>query len=404
MPAKIKSDGLRRHGFEVVTAYRGEEAIEKMDTDPQISLVLMDIDLGKGMDGTEAAVELLKGHEVPIVFLSSHSEEEYVDKVREIAGYGYVLKNAGEFVLTESIRMAYKLFDAHRETRRHERQYRLIAQNSTEMITTTNNDFEMTYVSPSVESLLGYTPEEFLALDPGDVLTPESFERALAAYRERRPDDDRAQKMELEHVRKDGSSVWCESYTKPLLDENGVRIGTIVSTRDITQRWQAERRAEESEQLFTKTVIEHLPIPIIVSHGEDERVLALNRQFTELFGYTIEDIPDVSHWWPRAYPVPEYREWVTRKWHEYLSRDSAMTGEIGPPEVTITCADGMERRIIVRAFSIHDLHLVSFADMTHIYQAQRRLEDSLEEKDFLLRELNHRVKNNINMVSSLIYL
>ncbi|MDZ7795473.1 MAG: response regulator [Spirochaetia bacterium] len=86
---------LKSYGYEVVTVYNGEDSITAVESDPEISLVLMDIDLGQGMDGTEAAQRILKTHDLPIVFLTSHSEKEYVDKVKSITGYGYVLKNSG---------------------------------------------------------------------------------------------------------------------------------------------------------------------------------------------------------------------------------------------------------------------------------------------------------------------
>ncbi|MDZ7795324.1 MAG: response regulator [Spirochaetia bacterium] len=46
---------LKKHDFEVITAYQGEKAVYIVQEDPAISLILMDIDLGKGMDGTDAA-------------------------------------------------------------------------------------------------------------------------------------------------------------------------------------------------------------------------------------------------------------------------------------------------------------------------------------------------------------
>src|SRR6056297_1474877 len=97
---------IEKHGYEVVSVYNGEQAVERVHSDPEISLILMDIDLGKGMDGTEAAQQILKDHEIPIIFLTSHAEKDMVERVKGITRYGYVLKNSGEFVLIESINMA----------------------------------------------------------------------------------------------------------------------------------------------------------------------------------------------------------------------------------------------------------------------------------------------------------
>ena len=115
-----ESKELQKHGFEVSTVYSGENAVESMSSDPDIALVLMDIDLGAGIDGTEAAQQILHTHNLPIVFLTSHSEKEIVDKVKGISRYGYVLKNSGVFVLVESITMAFELFEAHQAARTRE--------------------------------------------------------------------------------------------------------------------------------------------------------------------------------------------------------------------------------------------------------------------------------------------
>ncbi|MHC9538963.1 MAG: PocR ligand-binding domain-containing protein [Vulcanimicrobiota bacterium] len=110
--AAVESQTLRQLGYEVITAGSGQEAINKIDTDRSIDLVLMDIDLGIGMNGTEAAKQILARRRIPIVFLTSHSEKELMENVRGITRYGYVIKNSGDFVLKSSIEMAFELFDA----------------------------------------------------------------------------------------------------------------------------------------------------------------------------------------------------------------------------------------------------------------------------------------------------
>ena len=110
---------LEHAGFEVETAHSGERALKLGTSDPTISLILMDIDLGRGMDGTEAATRILENRRLPIVFLTSHAEQEVVDRVKGITRYGYVLKNSGPFVLVESVHMGLELFEAHEESRRH---------------------------------------------------------------------------------------------------------------------------------------------------------------------------------------------------------------------------------------------------------------------------------------------
>ncbi|MCF7929749.1 MAG: response regulator, partial [Spirochaetales bacterium] len=123
IPALKTAKTIQKHGFEVKTADTGEKAVDIIEEDPEISLILMDIDLGEGMDGTETARIILAKHTLPVVFLTSHSEKEYVDKVKQITRYGYVLKNSGEFILIESINMAFELFEAHKEVQEKEERY-----------------------------------------------------------------------------------------------------------------------------------------------------------------------------------------------------------------------------------------------------------------------------------------
>lgn len=113
--AMAQAQTLNRIGYDVSTAYSGEQAVETALEDCTIDLILMDIDLGHGIDGTEAAQRILQDHHVPIVFLSSHTEPEMVEKVRGITRYGYVLKSSGSFILQQAINTAMELDATYRE-------------------------------------------------------------------------------------------------------------------------------------------------------------------------------------------------------------------------------------------------------------------------------------------------
>ncbi len=121
IPGIMTSKTLEDYGYAVILVRSGEKAVVKT-LDSDIDLILMDINLGDGIDGTEAARRILMEKDIPIVFHTSHAEEEYVNRVREITRYGYVIKNSGDFVLHSSVEMAFELFEAHRETRLRERE------------------------------------------------------------------------------------------------------------------------------------------------------------------------------------------------------------------------------------------------------------------------------------------
>jgi len=113
--ATLASRTIMEFGYAVITADSGLKAFDIATANNDIDLILMDIDLGSGIDGTEAAKLILARKNLPIVFLTSHAERDMVEKVRGITRYGYIIKNSGNFVLRSSIEMAFELFEAHRD-------------------------------------------------------------------------------------------------------------------------------------------------------------------------------------------------------------------------------------------------------------------------------------------------
>jgi PAS domain S-box-containing protein len=105
---------LENLGYSVTHVVNGEEAIKAVSFNPDINLVLMDIELGKGIDGIEAAIAILAIRDVPVVFLSSHEEKEVIQKAEKVTSYGYVVKDSGSIILDASIKMALRLHLAHR--------------------------------------------------------------------------------------------------------------------------------------------------------------------------------------------------------------------------------------------------------------------------------------------------
>jgi PAS domain S-box-containing protein len=141
--------------------------------------------------------------------------------------------------------------------------YRLIADSMNDIIWITDENFIITYVTPSVVRVLGYTPEERIGQSPTTVLIPEAqktaFEtmfRFLEQERIQNNDPNKTVKMELQYVRKNGTVIWMESVTSAIRDETGRVIGFHGAARDINKRKLAEeelqRHREKLEFLVQK--------------------------------------------------------------------------------------------------------------------------------------------------------
>ncbi len=131
--------------------------------------------------------------------------------------------------------------------RESEEKYRLLAEHVVDVIWVVDPKRELTYVSPSVFRLLGYTPAQILGARP-PLVTPEFTERARTAIGAAGLTGSHQVVVELEMLHADGHVVSVESSMMPMYDARGTVIGTISCTRDISERKRGERERGELER------------------------------------------------------------------------------------------------------------------------------------------------------------
>jgi PAS domain S-box-containing protein len=167
----ITAKAVRRFGYNIITVKTGEEAVPIVAEDTSISLILMDIDLGDGIDGTETARRILALRHIPIVFHTAHSEQAMVERVKGITRYGYVIKSSGDFVLNSSIEMAYELFEANRRSeetmdtlKETEERYRVAFFTSPDSVNINAMDGRYVDINEGFTNLTGFTREDVMGL------------------------------------------------------------------------------------------------------------------------------------------------------------------------------------------------------------------------------------------------
>jgi len=153
---------LEKYGYAVIVAPTGEKAIEVIKTNAGIDLILMDIDLGEGLDGPETASRILQSLDLPIVFLSSHTEQDIVEKTEKITSYGYVVKDSSITVLDASIKMAFKLFEAKTRAAQAAEQFRAIVENTHDCILRYDRKFRHLYGNPAALAALRRTLDSYV--------------------------------------------------------------------------------------------------------------------------------------------------------------------------------------------------------------------------------------------------
>lgn len=144
---------------------------------------------------------------------------------------------------------------------------------------------------------------------------------------------------------------------------------------EIEDRQRAELDLRRSEE-FSRQVILNSPVAMVVSQGQVEAVQLVNEKFTNLFGYTAEEIREVRDWWPRAYPDPEYRRTLQRQWRTLIQKAHRNPAEKLVMEARVCCKDGSFRDVEIHLSLANDLYLVSFVDLTDRKKATEDLRES----------------------------
>lgn len=176
---------------------------------------------------------------------------------------------------------------AEEAIRQSEERYRLISENSDDVIWTLDLDtMRFTFVSPSVRKMRGYSPEEVMQQTVQDVLTPESWAMIrgtlpgrLEAFRAG-DSSARAWTREVDQTRKDGSIIHTESVTTLVSDATGQPVQMIGVTRDITERRKTQDALRQSEEKH-RALVEALP-DVVMRFDKDCRHLYVSRNVEDV--------------------------------------------------------------------------------------------------------------------------
>jgi PAS domain S-box-containing protein len=177
------------------------------------------------------------------------------------------------------------------ELRSNEERFRLIADNSADLISriSATPEIHTDYVSPSCLRITGYTQDEFYAdRNLGlNMIHPEDRETFLSIAEQDNKNLDKAITIRL--VRKDGEIVWVEQTQSMITDEDGEVQAIHLIAHDITERVESEQALRESEEKFSKA-FRSSPQHIIISKLEDGKAIEVNDSFVRDTGYTYKEI------------------------------------------------------------------------------------------------------------------
>lgn len=141
---------------------------------------------------------------------------------------------------------------------------------------------------------------------------------------------------------------------------------------EVQEREQVEKTLQKSENKF-RTLFKAAAIPMCYVNSEGV-ILNFNAKFTEIFGYTSEDIPTLVEWWQLAYPDAEYRQWVVKTWQAAVENAKNRETDIEPTEYHVTCKNGEVRRMMISGAAFQESFLATFVDITDLKIAEERFQ------------------------------
>jgi PAS domain S-box-containing protein len=201
---------------------------------------------------------------------------------------------------------------------------------------------------------------------------------------------------------------WLDNHLHPVTGSGGEVVGVAVFSRDVTGIKQTEaelkRHRDRLEELVTertaaleqanerlrkevarrslveerlRTLADQSPFGLTLLRP-DQSFAYLNPKFTEVFGYTIEDIPDKPTWFLKAYPDEAYRREVVETWNRDSTRVAA-SGETVSRTFRVRCKDGGDKTVLFRNVSLKDgMQLMTYEDVTLQVAAEKALRESEE--------------------------
>lgn len=202
--------------------------------------------------------------------------------------------------------------NAEAALRESEEHFRLLADNSADVIWILDIDeFRLSYVTPSVERLLGYTPAEIQAMDLAELLVPESLRLVVAMLSTavdtyHSGDTVAVRTVELDMTRSDGSTVTTETVTRFLPSDDGAPHAILGTIRDVTERKLAEgalHRRAEFDAMFSDIMVElagydtdHVDEAVV--HALERVARFLNVDGAFVFGISANgQAGSISHAW-----------------------------------------------------------------------------------------------------------
>lgn len=305
-------------GYQVVgVASTGEDAID-MAGETRPDLVLMDIMLRGEIDGVEAAEQIRRRYNIPVVYLTAYADGNTLQRAKITEPYAYLLKPFEDRQLHITIEMALYKHRMEKKIKESERWLAAVLRSIDDGVIATDLQGLITYMNTVAEVQTGWRQQEAVGKDLTEVFTLRNGKVVVAespALRAMREGTIIGQSRTVTLVSREGSEIPIDYTASPIKDEKGNILGAVIVFRDVTERRHAEELLMQSAERYRALV--ETSSDIVFTLSRDGKVISLNPAFETLTGWTRKEwmgrpFADIIH--PPDLPLA--MEFLQRVLHE----------------------------------------------------------------------------------------
>jgi PAS domain S-box-containing protein len=242
------SRSLTEMGYSVcAVATTGELAVRKAG-ELHPDLILMDIMLAGKMTGIEAAEEIKKHHQIPVVYLTAYSDDSYLAKAKITEPFGYILKPFRELELKTTIEMALYKFAMEHALRISEETTRVLLNATEDFLFLIDTQGRFLAVNQALARRAGKEVCEFVGSDISDLVTQGFISSRMAAW-----NLNPTRKNPI-HFQEEFQNNWYDAAIYPVTNPEGNVVLYAVSIRNITEAKTTEEQSRQNEEFFRSLI------------------------------------------------------------------------------------------------------------------------------------------------------